>query len=309
MSYSKLNPTYQNYIDQHEAFLQDRNLAPKTICSYKTYLVPFMHFAQNHSLLPEDMSPNLIRAFLRDLQRDRDLSDRSINHAISQIKDFYRYILHIELSTYDIPFRKFNMPLPYVPKKDVIKRFLNSLYEKKSYQAYTACCIMYSTGMRINEVCHLNCKDICYSRPLQNGEHPYILVRCTKNRTDRKVPLTETLYAIIVNYWISIPRNMRQNKWLFTQRRNPSNPMNAGWLQGVLLKTRKELGISEPLTAHTLRHAFGTECFRSGMSLPQLKELMGHKSIHSTLLYVHLTDVDMIKTPHLLDSLFSNEGR
>jgi site-specific recombinase XerD len=70
--------------------------------------------------------------------------------------------------------------------------------------------------------------------------------------------------------------------------REAERPMPVSSLQRLMVQARKELGI-ETCTVHTLRHSFATHLVEAGASLHTVKALLGHKSINTTMIYLHLT--------------------
>ena len=178
-----------------------------------------------------------------------------------------------------VPFRKFNTFLPYVPSRHQVADFLSSLEDNP--KAQLAVSILYATGMRLDELCHLECKNI---RP-STGK---IYIPLSKNRQDRYLPLPDSIYQKILEYWYSFPAGHRPKTWLFTQQRSLDKPMDKQWLQKIILLKKKELHIEEKLTAHSFRHAYATHSYENGMDLLTLKTFLGHRSINSTTIYVHL---------------------
>ena len=128
-------------------------------------------------------------------------------------------------------------------------------------------------------------------------------VNDSKNRQDRFVPLPASLEPLILSYWRSFPPGMRPRLWLFTQQRSPDTPMDKQWVQDRILKQRDLLGIDGRLTAHSFRHAFATHSYENGMDLLSLKAFLGHRSINSTAIYVHLAAASSCTTVNPFDQI------
>ena len=92
-----------------------RGLTDHTLKSYCTYIHSYLDYLSNilHKL-PEDVTWDELRTYIRWLQKERNLSDRTINHAISQLRFFTMYVLHKPWDDTQLPMRKFNSYLPYV---------------------------------------------------------------------------------------------------------------------------------------------------------------------------------------------------
>ncbi|MFR3127933.1 MAG: phage integrase N-terminal SAM-like domain-containing protein [Coprococcus phoceensis] len=80
---------------------------------------------------PEDVSWEELREYIRWLQKDRSLSDRTINHCISQLRFFTLYVLHKPWDPTQLPMRKFDSYLPFVPTQKEAELFISSLPDLK----------------------------------------------------------------------------------------------------------------------------------------------------------------------------------
>lgn len=261
-----------DYLSVFIEMLQARNLTSNTIRSYTTYIKPYLQFLSSMNIRPEDASWQVVRDFLRWIQKERSLSDRTVNLVISNLQFFWTYVLHQPWDKTQVPFRKFDVYLPFVPDRNLVGRFLESLDDPKANLAVS---ILYSTGMRLDELCHLRCSDIY-------RDAGTIYIQRSKNHSDRYVSLTPFIKDRIVNYWLSLPVGQRPRQWLFTQQRSLDTPMDKQWLQRIILQKKKELGIDGRLCAHSFRHAYATHSYENGMDLITLQSLLGHRSLNST---------------------------
>lgn len=76
--------------------------------------------------------------------------------------------------------------------------------------------------------------------------------------------------------------------WLFPKQRDSSEPIDTYFLLRHIEEHEKEPGWPKRLTCHSFRHAFGTHLYENGTDLETIRVLMGHKSLSSTIIYVHL---------------------
>lgn len=267
-----------DYLSVFIEMLQAKNLAPNTIRNYQTYIKPYLAFLQGLGISPENVPWNVVREFLKWLQDSRRLSDRTMNMVISHLQFFWIYVLHQPWDPTQIPFRKFNTYLPFVPTRSQVALFLASLGDPK---ARLACSVLYASGLRIDELCHLECHNVSLS-------DKRIYVPVSKNHSDRYVPIPESICRDILSYWYSCPSHMRPKTWLFTQQTNIEKPMDKQWLQKAILDQKMKLGMDSRFCAHSLRHAYATHSYENGLDLLSLKSRLGHRSINSTAVYVHL---------------------
>ncbi len=282
-----------DYLSVFIEMLQAKNLTANTIRNYQTYLKPYLSYLQERGISPEHVSWETVRDFLKTLQASRHLSDRTMNMVISILQFFWIYVLHQPWDVSQVPFRKFRTYLPFVPTRTQVARFLDSLHDPK---ARLACSILYAAGLRLDELCHLECRYISLS-----SHRLYIPV--SKNHSDRYVPIPESICKDIRDYWYSCTSHMKPKTWLFTQQTNRCNPMDKQWLQRIILSHRKLLGMDDRFCAHSLRHAYATHSYENGLDLLSLKSRLGHRSINSTAIYVHLASATSNTVTNPFDQL------
>ncbi len=211
------------YLRQFREMVSLRGLTDHTVTSYSTYVRVYLDYLSDilHKM-PEEVSWEELRGFVRWLQKARGLSDRTINCCVSQLRFFTIYVLHKPWDPTQLPLRKFDSYLPFVPTREEMRVFLSSITDLK-FKALL--CLMFSSGLRIGEAWHLKCPDIEHSR----GR---ILVRASKNRSSRYAQLSERAWRIVLQYWYSLPAGKRPRDFLFTQKRDVSSPRYREGLHG-----------------------------------------------------------------------------
>lgn len=265
-----------DYLTQFREMISLRGLTAHTITSYSTYISVYLDYLS--AVLgkdPSDVTWDELREFIRWLQKTRGLSDRTINHAISQLRFFTIYVLHRPWDPSRLPYRRFDSFMPFVPTKEEVKTFI-SAFEDPMPKAMVA--LMYSAGLRVGEVCSLRYEDI-------SRKNMRIHIVHGKNRSDRYAILSEEALKILTGYWFSCGRPMG---YLFPKKRDADKPIDTFYVCRHMADVEKHLGWSHRFTCHSLRHAFGTHLYEDGVDLLTIKELLGHKSINSTTIYVHL---------------------
>lgn len=275
-----------------------RGLTDHTLKNYCTYIRAYLDYLTNilHKS-PEDVSWDELHDYIRWLQKSRDLSDRTVNCAISQLRFFTLYVLHKPWDDTQLPMRKFDTYLPYVLTRNEVQLFLGSLPTLKQKAMVS---LMYSSGLRIGEVCRLKYGDIQRSSMR-------IHVSKTKNRSDRYTLLSQRALDILTEYWYEYDRPM---DWLFSAKQDPLRPCKTAVLNRQVLEHRIKLNLNSKLNCHSFRHAFATHLYESGTDLLTLKELLGHKSINSTVINVHLASYASRKIYSPFDQLnggFTND--
>ncbi len=264
------------YLTLFREMISLRGLSEHTVKSYTTYILAYLDYLD--SILhkqPENVSWDELRDFIRWLQKTRKLSDRTINCCISQLRFFTMYVLHEPWDDTQLPMRKFDQYLPYVPSQEQVWEFISTMPDIKP-KAMVA--LMYSSGLRIGEVCQLRYEDI-------DRKNLRIHVRHSKSRQDRYAILSRLALDILTQYWFECGR---PTEWLFPKQRDRDRPIDTFYLSRHIHEHERRLGWEEKLTCHSFRHAFGTHLYENGTDLLTIKTLLGHKSLTSTVIYVNL---------------------
>jgi len=180
-----------DYLKRYKKKIAFRGLTQHTMKSYCTYISAYLDYLKLIDKYPSQVTPNDLRSFIDTLQKERNLADRTINTAISQLRFSTIYVLHKHWDPTQLPFRKFDTYLPYVPSQEDVKIFISTLPDLK-IKAMVA--IMYSSGLRIGEVCRLTYQDI-------QCQNMRIHITHGKNRSDRYAQLSEQALTILTQYW------------------------------------------------------------------------------------------------------------
>ena len=265
-----------DYLNTFREMISLRGLTDHTIKSYSTYIRAYLDYLTNIlPKLPEDVSWDELRDFIRWIQKERNLSNRTINHCISQLRFFTLYVLHKPWDSTQLPMRRFDTYLPYVPSQHEVWHFISTMPDLKQK---TMTAVMYSSGLRIGEVCHLRYEDI-------DRKNLRIHIRHSKARQDRYAILSHTALGLLTRYWFEYGRPMG---WLFPKQSGIDKPIDTFFLLRHIHAHEQRLGWPQRFTCHTFRHAFGTHLYENGTDLLTIKALLGHKSLESTTIYVHL---------------------
>lgn len=273
-----------DYLNTFREMISLRGLTDHTVTSYSTYIKVYLEYLETILLKsPEDVSWQEMRDFVRWLQHQKKLSDRTINAVISQLRFFTVYVLHKSWDQTQLPTRRFDTYLPIVPSQKETWTFLSTIEDMK-FKAIMS--LMYSSGLRSGEVRHLRYSDVSRSSMR-------VYVAQTKSRSDRYAVLSENALDILTEYWFSCGRPM---DWLFPSdkpgRGGRIVPVSSQYMSSHIREHELSLGWEHRFTAHSFRHAFATHLYENGADLITIQTLMGHKSINSTTIYIHLADVN-----------------
>ena len=265
-----------DYLNTYREMISLRGLTDHTLKNYCTYIRSYLAYLDSFlHISPEDVSWDGLRGYIRWLQNSRSLSDRTINCAISQLRFFTMYVLHKPWDPTQLPMRRFDEFLPFVPSQEETWLFISTIPDIKP-KAMVA--LMYSSGLRIGEVCSLHYGDISRSDMRIHISHG-------KNRSDRYAILSKASLDILTQYWFACGKPMG---YLFPKQNGQDRPIDTWFLSRHIHAHEDRLGWPRRLTCHSFRHAFGTHLYENGTDLLTIKALLGHKSLNSTTLYVHL---------------------
>ena len=279
------------YFKLYREMISLRGLTDHTLKSYSTYIRSYLDYLQNilHKS-PEDVSWQELRNFIKWLQKERNLADRTINCVISQLRFFTIYVLHKPWDDNQLPKRKFDEYLPFGPSQKGTFEFISTIPDIKQ-KAMVA--VMYSSGLRIGEVCHLRYDDISRSSMR-------VHIRQSKNRSERFAPLSKFALDILTQYWFECDR---PKGWLFPKQTDPSRPIDTYFLSRHIHAHEERLGWPKRITCHSFRHALGTHLYENGTDLLTIKAFLGHKSLNATTIYVHLASTSFSEVVNPLDKM------
>ena len=150
---------------------------------------------------------------------------------------------------------------------------------------------IYGAGLRVSEVTHLKIGDI-------NSKSMQILVKQGKGKKDRYTLLSNQNVEILREYY----KKYKPSMWLFPSV-NINNSITERSVQRIFLDAKEKARIKKKVSVHTLRHCFATHLLEQGTDLCYIQQLMGHSSISSTMIYLHLRRLDVLKVVSPLDKL------
>lgn len=279
-------PLPEGYMEK----LQQVRYSKHTERVYTSYFRDFQEHFRDRDV--KTITSDEINSYLLHLIHEKDISSCQQNQRINAIKFYYEKVLDQERRCYKVNRAKREKTLPDVLSKEEIKRILD--VAAKDLRFFCIFSILYSAGLRISELLELKPGDINESRNL-------IRVRQGKGKKDRYTLLSRPLMKKLVEY----NRLYKPKVWLFEHR--PGEPFTESIVSKRLKAAAREAGITKRIYPHLLRHTFATHLLEQGTDIKIVKELMGHKNIKTTEVYVHIADTykSRIKSP--LDDLLMED--
>lgn len=274
-----MNKNHSILLEKHKDILSFRDLAISTVATYTSYLTAYIQWVEDQ--LPgrslQSVTWEEIRSYIRYLKDVRGLNPRTINVHISQLRDFYFYVLHKDWDRREVPFLHFDESLPVVPTKEQVQAIISSIDNPK-HRAEIA--LLYSSGIRVSELCRLYCGDI-------HMKKRSIYISRSKNRSDRYAILSDRALSDLLVYVRTAYRGASQEDLLFPGR--SGGMLSTESVRKVFAGAVDGAGFSGcGFKLHSLRHAFGLHLYEAGTDLMSIKEAMGHKALSSTAVYLTL---------------------
>ena len=260
--------------------MQTRNYSPRSI---DTYIHLLCDLEKYFKCSVDEVSVDQVKDFLQYAITERNLSVSYINQVISAVKILQKDVLGKEWESIRIKRPRRIKKLPVVLSKEEVKSMIETTRNLK-HRAILA--VIYSAGLRISELISLRPADI-------DSDRKQIKVLGKGNKY-RYTLLSENILDMLRIYW----RAYKPERYLF-EGQKPGQPISRETIQVVFKHACKKSGINKPASVHSLRHSFATHLLESGVNLKIIQSLLGHSSLRTTSIYLHVTKFDpaSIKSP------------
>ena len=264
--------------------MQLKGYSKNTIATYIECLVSLSkHFKTSPDLLSVDQ----IREYIQYKLTEAKLSKSWMNQTISALKILFCEVLKRDWDGIDIPRPRREIKLPVVLSKEEVSRIINTPRNLK-HKAFLM--LTYSAGLRLQEACNLKIRHIDSQRML-------IRVVQAKGAKDRYTILSPVALNLLREYW----KIYKVKEWLFETK--PNQHISSRMAQHIFKDALRKTGINKQVGIHSLRHSFATHLLEQGVSLPIIQQLLGHTSLKSTSIYLHVQQYSVFAVKSPLDTL------
>jgi site-specific recombinase XerD len=270
-----------------------RGLRPLTIGAYRAALLQFQAYAEVHleQLGPDQITARHVLEYLEHLRRERNNGDSAINRTATILKNFYRAMVamgHLEPRANPLAqFPRLKPPLrklPVVLSSEEVEKLLSSPPSDTvlGLRDRAILTLLYGTGIRASECAGLKEEDV-------DLDQQQVKVK-GKGGHERTVPLnvrvTESLQIYRLNRGAISPTEP-----FFQSRRRRG--MTRGAVYERVKRYAQLAKIPKRVSPHRLRHTFATHLVKAGVQLVTIRDLLGHRLITSTQIYLHVTAADL----------------
>lgn len=270
----------------------EKNYAGPTVTAYVADVSAFLEFVQKEGFADELLDIRKVRIFGHYLNHlSNEMKNKSITRKLSALKAFYKY--HFKMKNIDVnPVLTIKAPklekrLPKVVSAKEIDLIYQSIDKNTplGLRNYLIFDLLYSTGLRASELCHLKLSDIELSnqRLLIHGKGSkdrYVIIHDTLKDTFRSY-LTYTR-PILLSKGDSL-----DNKDVFINYKGTT--LTPRGLRVILNTLFMQAGELIHVSPHMLRHSFASALLNNGADLRVVQELLGHEHLKTTQVYTHLT--------------------
>ena len=250
-----------------------RDLSEKT---QEAYVRAVVALAEQYDRSPALLTEEEVRRHFLHLINDLNLDASTVNQRRSGIKFLYNTTLGWNWVVFERVKGKRGKRLPNVLSKEEKNRFIWAV-RKFSYRI--ALLLGYTCGLRVSEAVSVRVRDISFDRKMLRVEQG-------KGRKDRYMPLSDHVLMRLQEY---ITTGVDPQGFLFPSPLLAGRPVTSETLDRVVAVVRKELGMPDWVTFHSLRHSYATHLLEAGVSIRVIQRLLGHKRLETTAIYTHLT--------------------
>lgn len=276
----------QRVLLSFERRLRVANRSEQTIRNYVRGIRALMNF---HDSLPGVLEIDQIIDFLNDLQVEKERNWRTIKIYVAGLRWYYQHINNDLDLAIQIPYPKEKPSLPQVLSREELTLLFDSCLNFKHRVMFR---LLYSSGLRRGEILKLTPQDIL----TKDGKYQ-IRINCSKGNKDRYTVLSKKVLAELRQYYLSY----HPKKYLFNGRLK-GTAMTPTGLRHALNAAVKRAGIKKEVNLHILRHCFASHALEEGMNLKTLQYLLGHSTVQTTMVYLHISEVPLVKAFSPLDA-------
>lgn len=280
---------WKDALKDYQYFLKiERGLSENSISAYSQDILKLTKFLQEKKLAisPDTITSEILEQFV--YSNAKTIAPRSQARMISGLRNFFDYLIfedyREENPTDLLEAPKIGRKLPDTLSENEINEIISQIDLSKPEGERNRAMIetLYSCGLRVTEMTQLKISDLFF-------EEGFIRV-IGKGNKQRFVPINSYMIKLIENYKNLIRSGIKIQKGhedtLFLNRRGKQISRNMVFM--VLKELTQKAGIHKTVSPHTLRHSFATHLLENGADLRAIQQMLGHESITTTEIYMHL---------------------
>jgi site-specific recombinase XerD len=272
-----------------EEFMQKLVINGRSRSTHENYLRQMAKLALFYGRTPLGLTTSELEEYLYHLIQKDTESQSSFKHLVYGLRKLYA-LFGLEQLELALPPIKRPGTLPVVFSHSEVKQVLlaaEHMHERVLFGLF------YDTGVRIHEMVNIRIEDLDLERRQMH-------VRKTKTKRERYVPVSgHASRGVAKHLMLNRPKD-----YLFENPRRKGVPLSERSIRDLLKEMLAKTNIRKNASPHTFRHTYATHQLEAGLDIMSVKELMGHASITSTLVYLQIAQLDTVKKRGCLDILY-----
>lgn len=266
--------------------MQVRNYSERSIQIYTSALSKLV----NHFDIPiNEISVSQVKDFLHHRITVDKVSTSTVNQTISAFKILQEDVLGLKWESIKLKRPRRNQKLPVVLSLEEVERLICATLNLK-HRALLA--LAYSSGIRREEAQKIKPENIDSTRMrvhVTNG----------KGRKDRYTILSKKALDILRLYY----KFSKPSVYLFETSLERGKYLSESTIDNIVKNSAKKAHIKKNISFHTLRHSFATHLLEQGVSIKLIQRFLGHSSIKTTMIYLHIANIEPGSVSSPLDDL------
>lgn len=287
---------WKNALTDYKHYLKlERGLSENSIKSYELDVMKLIRFLENHNskATPLTISSSTLKEFIYQIAKV--VNERSQSRIISGLKSFFNYLIFEDYRA-DNPLELIESPkigrkLPDTLSIEDIDQLSSAVDLSKPEGERNRAIIetLYGCGLRVSELTALKLSDLFF-------EEGFIKVTGKGNK-ERFVPIGPLTQKYISFYRneVRIHQNIQPNfeDTLFLNRRGKQ--LTRAMIFTIVKRLAEKIGLDKTISPHTFRHSFATHLLENGADLSAIQLMLGHESITTTEIYMHVDRTHLAK--------------
>ncbi|MEM9362297.1 MAG: site-specific tyrosine recombinase XerD [Bacteroidota bacterium] len=290
---------WEHAVKDYKDYLRiERGLSINTISNYILDIQKLVGFLSEHNLneSPLEISKETVQAFVYDVAKT--MNPRSQARIISGLKGFFNYLIFEEYRE-DNPIELIETPkigrkLPDTLSTEEINQLIEAidLSHPQGERNRAILETLYGCGLRVSELIELKLSDLFF-------EEDFIKV-IGKGDKQRFVPISEVnkKYINIYRYEVRVHQSVVKefSDYLFLNRRGKK--LTRAMIFTIIKNLSESIGLQKNISPHTFRHSFATHLLENGADLRAIQQMLGHESITTTEVYMHVNRQHLTEVLH-----------
>ncbi len=289
MNWQQAIKDYQNYLKI------ERGLSENSISNYSMDLQKLANYLDEQSIeeKPIEIARETVQQFIYDIAKI--VNPRTQARIISGLKGFFNYLVfedYREDNPMDlIETPKIGRKLPDTLSEDEINQLIAAIDLSKPEGERNRAILetLYGCGLRVSELINLKLSDLYF-------EEDFIKVTGKGNK-QRFVPISDVNQKYINIYWkevrVHLPIKKEHEDFVFLNRRGKQ--LTRAMIFTVVKRLAEKIGLKKNISPHTFRHSFATHLLENGADLRAIQQMLGHESITTTEVYMHVNRTHLTK--------------